>query len=116
MTRQGEPVCDIDSPHKKPYEHLILGRFGGETTDEPRRGNNMAAQQELPSTGLQENESVSVTNVATLQVENNEQSCTTSAASDLREEYRILDHRVMVSVPCSIHSRKPPLSGKRDSL
>ncbi|ORY94237.1 MT-A70-domain-containing protein [Syncephalastrum racemosum] len=26
VTTHGEPVCPIDSPHRKPYEHLILGR------------------------------------------------------------------------------------------
>ncbi|KAJ8385841.1 hypothetical protein AAFF_G00181970 [Aldrovandia affinis] len=33
VTRSGEFVFPIDSPHKKPYEMLVLGRWRGKTSD-----------------------------------------------------------------------------------
>nr|KAF6471814.1 methyltransferase like 4 [Molossus molossus] len=62
ITNSGEFVFPLDSPHKKPYEGLILGRFQGKTA--------------LP----------------------------------LRNMLPIPDHKLIVSVPCTLHSHKPPLA------
>ncbi|XP_056679736.1 N(6)-adenine-specific methyltransferase METTL4 isoform X1 [Monodelphis domestica] len=66
ITRSGEFVFPLDSPHKKPYEGLVLGRV--------RR----------------------------------------KMVSTLREpEMTVLpipDHKLIVSVPCTLHSHKPPLT------
>ena len=67
ITSSGEFVFPLDSPHKKPYEGLILGRTGGKTT--------------LP-----------LRNTDT-------------------EVLPIPDHKLIVSVPCILHSHKPPLAG-----
>ncbi|XP_003464466.2 N(6)-adenine-specific methyltransferase METTL4 isoform X2 [Cavia porcellus] len=66
ITKTGEFVFPLDSPHKKPYEGLILGRVQGKAI--------------LPS------------------------SC---------PEVKVLpppDGKVIVSVPCALHSHKPPLA------
>ncbi|XP_053520354.1 N(6)-adenine-specific methyltransferase METTL4 isoform X2 [Artibeus jamaicensis] len=62
ITNSGEFVFPLDSPHKKPYECLILGRFQEKTA--------------LP----------------------------------LRNVLPIPDHKLIVSVPCTLHSHKPPLA------
>ncbi|CAH1242783.1 METTL4 [Branchiostoma lanceolatum] len=59
VTRAGEPVFPMDSPHKKPYETIMLGRFKDQSED--------PMEMSLPR------------------------------------------HKVICSVPCVIHSRKPQL-------
>ncbi|ELW67706.1 Methyltransferase-like protein 4 [Tupaia chinensis] len=66
ITSSGEFVFPLDSPHKKPYEGLILGRFQ-EKTALPLRNADVKV---LP----------------------------------------IPDHKLIVSVPCILHSHKPPLA------
>ncbi|XP_025861662.1 N(6)-adenine-specific methyltransferase METTL4 isoform X1 [Vulpes vulpes] len=65
ITNSGEFVFPLDSPHKKPYEGLILGRVQEKTV--PLRN---AGIKVLP----------------------------------------IPDHKLIVSVPCTLHSHKPPLA------
>ncbi|XP_069324311.1 N(6)-adenine-specific methyltransferase METTL4 isoform X1 [Eulemur rufifrons] len=66
ITNSGEFVFPLDSPHKKPYEGLILGRVQ-EKTALPLRNADIKV---LP----------------------------------------IPDHKLIVSVPCILHSHKPPLA------
>ncbi|XP_016012321.2 N(6)-adenine-specific methyltransferase METTL4 isoform X2 [Rousettus aegyptiacus] len=66
ITKSGEFVFPLDSPHKKPYEVLILGRIREETA--------------LPL----RNADVKVLSIP--------------------------DHKLIVSVPCTLHSHKPPLA------
>ncbi|XP_037364669.1 N(6)-adenine-specific methyltransferase METTL4 isoform X4 [Talpa occidentalis] len=66
ITSSGEFVFPLDSPHKKPYEVLILGRVR-EKTDLSLR-----------------NADVKVLSIP--------------------------DHKLIVSVPCTLHSHKPPLA------
>ncbi|XP_037662109.1 N(6)-adenine-specific methyltransferase METTL4 isoform X2 [Choloepus didactylus] len=66
ITSSGEFVFPLDSPHKKPYEGLILGRMREKTTL-PLRNADIKV---LP----------------------------------------IPDHKLIVSVPCTLHSHKPPLA------
>lgn len=66
ITKSGEFVFPLDSPHKKPYEVLILGRIREETALPLRN-----ADVKVPS---------------------------------------IPDHKLIVSVPCTLHSHKPPLA------
>ncbi|XP_069424425.1 N(6)-adenine-specific methyltransferase METTL4 isoform X5 [Ovis canadensis] len=66
ITSSGEFVFPLDSPHKKPYEGLILGR---------------------------------VREKAALLLRN----------ADVKE-LPIPDHKLIVSVPCMLHSHKPPLA------
>uniref|UniRef100_A0A2K5PN83 Methyltransferase 4, N6-adenosine n=1 Tax=Cebus imitator TaxID=2715852 RepID=A0A2K5PN83_CEBIM len=66
ITSSGEFVFPLDSPHKKPYEGLILGRVQ-EKTALPLRN---ADGNVIP----------------------------------------IPDHKLIVSVPCTLHSHKPPLA------
>ncbi|XP_008567383.1 PREDICTED: methyltransferase-like protein 4 [Galeopterus variegatus] len=66
ITSSGEFVFPLDSPHKKPYEGLILGRVQDKTALPLRN----ADVKVLP----------------------------------------IPDHKLIVSVPCILHSHKPPLA------
>ncbi|ELR57869.1 Methyltransferase-like protein 4 [Bos mutus] len=67
ITSSGEFVFPLDSPHKKPYEGLILGRV-----------------REKAALLLSRNADV--------------------------KELPIPDHKLIVSVPCTLHSHKPPLA------
>ncbi|XP_047649800.1 N(6)-adenine-specific methyltransferase METTL4 isoform X4 [Phacochoerus africanus] len=67
ITSSGEFVFPIDSPHKKPYEVLVLGRV-----------------RERTALLLSRNAEV--------------------------KELSIPDHKLIVSVPCMLHSHKPPLA------
>ncbi|CAI9736749.1 N(6)-adenine-specific methyltransferase METTL4 [Octopus vulgaris] len=69
VTRSGEPVNDMDSSHKKPYEVLILGRH--------KKGD---------PAGL------------------NDVRCSPDGPKSLPES------RVILTIPCSLHSKKPPLT------
>lgn len=66
ITNSGEFVFPLDSPHKKPYEGLVLGRVR-EKTALPLRNADVKV---VP----------------------------------------IPDHKLIVSVPCTLHSHKPPLA------
>ncbi|XP_052049770.1 N(6)-adenine-specific methyltransferase METTL4 [Apodemus sylvaticus] len=66
ITNSGEFVFPLDSPHKKPYECLVLGR-------------------------VKENTALSLRN------------------TDVRVP-PVPDHKLIVSVPCVLHSHKPPLA------
>lgn len=66
ITTSGEFVLPLDSPHKKPYEGLVLGRVRDKTA--------------LPL----RNADVKVVPIP--------------------------DHKLIVSVPCTLHSHKPPLA------
>ncbi|XP_054842025.1 N(6)-adenine-specific methyltransferase METTL4 [Eublepharis macularius] len=68
ITRSGEFVFPLDSPHKKPYEVLVLGRIQG-SRDLPLR-NKISGDEALPIPG----------------------------------------HKLIVSVPSTLHSHKPPLT------
>ena len=71
VTTSGQPVYDMDSPHKKPYEIILIGRHRKESAEKSDR---------------------------------------------VCEESNIPDNKVIVSVPCSIHSYKPPLTGMPHGL
>ena len=62
VTKSGEPVYNMDSPHKKPYESIIIG-------------------------------------------------CQCKNDSDCQHK-TIPREKVVISVPCILHSKKPPLCGK----
>ncbi|XP_067677632.1 N(6)-adenine-specific methyltransferase METTL4-like [Haliotis asinina] len=88
VTVDGTMICDIDSPTKKPYETLLLGQLvqkGKEITPKNQAG--------PPDTSAKGANSPDVThdNVSGGNVSN------------------LPDSRVIVSVPCSLHSKKPPL-------
>lgn len=81
VTTMGSPVFDMDSVQKKPYEHIIIGRAKENFVQKPE--NDHPVENECKSEGTH--------------------------TSTLRECNVIDDHCVIISVPCSIHSRKPPL-------
>ncbi|XP_066579515.1 N(6)-adenine-specific methyltransferase METTL4 [Amia ocellicauda] len=66
ITNSGEYVFPIDSPHKKPYEILVLGRHC-KTKD-------------------------------------------ASSSSPVKDENPLPDHKIIVSVPSTLHSQKPSLA------
>ncbi|XP_046851303.1 N(6)-adenine-specific methyltransferase METTL4-like isoform X2 [Xenia sp. Carnegie-2017] len=83
LTNQGKMVMNIDSLHKKPYEPLILGKF-----------------QAPHSCHVAHNSSDDVcTDSVSLPFEN-----------VTKQKREIPESHVICSIPCSLHSRKPPLN------
>ena len=84
LTNQGKMVMNIDSLHKKPYEPLILGKF-----------------QAPHSCHVAQN--------------SNDDVCTDSVSLPFenvtKQKRKIPESHVICSIPCSLHSRKPPLNG-----
>jgi hypothetical protein len=87
-------VFDLDSTHKKPYEPLIIGQFEM-FTDEGSPGCSDVTKQcgdkneffsEKDSEKKNKNKKFSKT---------------------------IPESQIICSVPCSLHSRKPPLNGTK---
>ena len=92
FTRKGELVFDLDSTHKKPYEPLLIGQF------------------EMPTIGeCSFSHSASTDGNGEFVSENH------SEKSNDKEypEMTIPEHQIICSVPCSLHSRKPPLNGTK---
>ncbi|KAK6990373.1 methyltransferase-like protein 4 isoform X1 [Biomphalaria glabrata] len=81
VTKSGVPVCDINSSHKKPYEQLIIGRC------------NLSAGQVVTRIHKTLNNQL---------VEKQREKEMSPA--------RLPQNFLIVSVPCSLHSKKPPLS------
>ena len=99
-------MFDLDSPHKKTYETLIIGKyfpFAMETV------NNLETHDlGGPKNGLQAFDQES-------SAENGNQTDTKSYSSRSCDNHdnkgHVPDNRVIISVPCSLHSKKPPLMG-----
>lgn len=118
MTRTGEFVIDLDSPHKKPYETLIIGRFKSTKSSDANQ----------PKSCLSDPITTDKTNTMVNTSSDKETIEDTIVCTDGKES-RHLDkcrekiglqsiptNMVICSVPCQIHSRKPPLSGKQKTL
>ena len=85
VTRRGELVFDLDSTHKKPYEPLVIGQFIHKT------GN----------------------------IKPNDEIYPYKDSKKRNEEKEFLEtvipeNQIICSVPCSLHSRKPPVNGTQD--
>ncbi|CAB4023679.1 methyltransferase 4 isoform X1 [Paramuricea clavata] len=92
LTRKGEMVFDLESTHKKPYEPLIIGQFEIFSDGNSSSGFSAVTKQcGDKSEVLSENESE----------KNKDQKFS---------ETMIPENQIICSVPCSLHSRKPPLN------
>ncbi|BFY99438.1 hypothetical protein BsWGS_02478 [Bradybaena similaris] len=87
VTRGGEPVCDVLSAHKKPYEQLIIGRF--------------TRHQKYPAI-----EACGVADVGSSNVHEKSTNCRSPHGKlpDVPLDF------LLASVPCSLHSKKPSLA------
>ena len=85
-------VFDLDSPHKKPYEPLIIGQF------ETVLNNGTPCSQFVTKSSHKECE--------TLDKDSDEDN-----KDENFMETIIPKTKIICSVPCSLHSRKPPLNG-----
>ena len=92
FTRKGELVFDLDSTHKKPYEPLLIGQF--EMTAAGECSFSHSAATDGNGEIISENH---------------------SEKSNDKEypEMTIPEHQIICSIPCSLHSRKPPLNGTK---
>lgn len=82
-------VFDLDSTHKKPYEPIIIGRF----EISPDKTNELECSEIAKQ---------------------NDNKKKVNAKNDKElSETRIDNDRIICSVPCSLHSRKPPLDGMK---
>lgn len=88
-------MFDLDSTHKKPYEPLIIGQFEIFLDGNSSSGFSAVTKQcGDKSEVLSENES-----------EKNKDK--------KFSETMIPENQIICSVPCSLHSRKPPLNGTK---
>lgn len=100
-------VFDLDSTHKKPYEPLLIGRFVKSIEQYERRTIIESSHEEF-------NTSIDETTVCPAMENNVETESGVSLTSCCESRERPLpQHQVICSVPCTLHSRKPPLNGKR---
>ncbi|XP_031566671.1 N(6)-adenine-specific DNA methyltransferase METTL4-like, partial [Actinia tenebrosa] len=98
VTKTGEFVIDLDSPHKKPYETLIIGRFKS----------TKSSDANLAVSCLSDPKTTDTTDAL---VFTDEKECREMVNCKEQNGLKsIPNHMVICSVPCQIHSRKPPLS------
>ena len=112
-------IYDISSDHKKPYEILLMGRFEGPI--------QQGGLEDLCSAEGKRKESESFETLGTTdKILTKKDSCEltnanfkcSNEADELTNVYegrelRSLPHSyVIMSVPCALHSVKPPLDGK----
>ena len=101
VTRSGEYVFDIDSSHKKPYEPLIIGRYSA-------KSKNRKKDAEVPGGYLKTDEEIKLSNG---------EDCKPLPEETAPTKFANLPyHKVLCSVPCVLHSRKPPLNGMFENL
>lgn len=101
VTTSGQFVFPLDSPHKKPYEVLVLGRYRSSAE-------NIRWRTDWPC--------VNVSDIFLLYCSKGihsshvySQPCFTSFSSS---EAPVEDQRLIVSIPSALHSQKPSLSGQ----
>jgi hypothetical protein len=96
LTRKGEMVFDLDSTHKKPYEPLIIGQFEIFTDENKSSGCFDLTKQCDDKSGNFSEKNTEKKNI-----------------DKLFSEFMIPENQIICSVPCSLHSRKPPLNGTK---
>ncbi|KAH9499928.1 Methyltransferase-like protein 4 [Bulinus truncatus] len=134
VTKSGVPVCEMTSPHKKPYEQLIIGKYYStsgqimkssitlyngqnnkndsfknlvENCETPEQCFMSISGKLLTSEDIEKPSAIS---------ENQCKVCTSlnSAAIEKERTSAMPEHIphsfLIVTVPCSLHSKKPPLS------
>lgn len=101
VTTSGQFVFPLDSPHKKPYEVLVLGRYRSSAE-------NIRWRTDWPC--------VNVSDIFLLYCSKGihsshvySQPCFSSFSSS---EAPVEDQRLIVSIPSALHSQKPSLSGQ----
>ncbi|XP_053394638.1 uncharacterized protein LOC128555651 [Mercenaria mercenaria] len=124
VTKTGQCVFDLDSAHKKPYETLIIGKFHPAAMEtmyscggcDCNCHQNKAQGHEEISTDKPVYSSETVTSVnasnepsnANLSI--NETDRQSRSDSNHGNRGHIPKNKVIISVPCSLHSKKPPLT------
>ncbi|XP_062612311.1 N(6)-adenine-specific methyltransferase METTL4-like [Saccostrea cucullata] len=132
VTKYGEMIYDINSDHKKPYEIILLGRY-----NEPQQPKLCMGQRNSSEKPTKENkeentsrsDSASV-KISCVKTDTEEKEIVTesggslvvgipqdSGSKELSSVYKkkgedleaFPDSRVIISVPCALHSVKPPL-------
>lgn len=140
MTTHGDPVFDMDSTHKKPYETLILGRFHKKSLDShepddettstqqsqtvvgfPFHAEVVETRQDGSSSGLDldtpsakrccQDRSLERTCQTNYEM-HKEHDCSKGGNGEVCEATSIPYHRVVVCIPSNIHSQKPYLGGQ----
>lgn len=112
VTKTGTLVYDLDSTWKKPYEVLILGRVKeASNTEKGCRHQNPLSQLVEDTTTIDSPHSVQpILGSPSSPIKSPEIDQLQSSPVDPPKP--VPHHQVIVSVPCSIHSRKPPLDGE----
>lgn len=102
VTTSGQFVFPLDSPHKKPYEMLVLGRYRSST-------DNAIGCQMITCLHLQCHTLYSVAFNGIYLSLIYSYTCFIAFSSSV---VPLEDRRLIVSIPSALHSQKPSLSGQ----
>lgn len=108
---------DINSDHKKPYEMILIGRYHESykkcTAYNPANTGNTKAENECSKIPASDGIS-SITDLCEEGILNNDDPCESTGATGRKEKElgSFPENYVIISVPCALHSNKPPLIGK----
>lgn len=120
-------MFDFHSSHKKPYETIIIGKYHGTTCKQNKVNHNnhqncqdKGTFHEIP-VRYSVKEDYSVIDLHQSDVEDSGSDVFNHKDESHNERSRskgfhcnrsyIPDNKVIISVPCSLHSKKPPLTG-----
>lgn len=112
-------MFDLNSPHKKPYETIIIGKLkqvdNHDKNDSAEECNN---NEDLNCTNKDSNSCLdNPFDKAHYGSHNSDEDCDiedlkdSNCATNSCHDNNIPDNQVIVSIPCSLHSKKPPLIG-----
>lgn len=115
ITKFGEMTQDINSDHKKPYEMILIGRYNEfklsyKEWTAPSPTNKTKREKEcykIPACDWKSG----ITDLCGEGISNDEGPCEAIGATGNKKKElgSIPENYVIISVPCALHSNKPPL-------
>lgn len=109
---------DINSDHKKPYEMILIGRYNEfkpsyKEWTAPCPTNKTKLEKECFKIPACDGKS-GITDLCGEGISNDEDPCEAIGATENKKKEfgSFPESYVIISVPCALHSNKPPLIGK----
>lgn len=115
ITKYGEMTHDINSDHKKPYEMILIGRYNEfkpsyKEWTAPSPTNKTKLERECYKIPGCDGKS-GITDLCKEGISNGDNSCESigTTGNKKKELGSFPENYVIISVPCALHSNKPPL-------